>query len=112
MLAGFPDIVERIQGEPTLRELLRILKHLMACAISYSTEGNNGFNLLHRAIPDSIYNSYLTDPANQTYPGDAPDPGDAPVFAAGVDGAVWAAQQINWEKAARPRRTRRRWTNA
>ena len=35
VLAGFPTPVEAISGEPTLRELLRILKHIMMCAISF-----------------------------------------------------------------------------
>ena len=52
----------------------------MACSISYHTEGNNGLNLLHRCVDAAIYRTYLADPANQTFPGNANNPGDAPTF--------------------------------
>ena len=35
MIAEFPEIVEIIQGEPTVREFLRVLQHLMICEESH-----------------------------------------------------------------------------
>ena len=106
MLAGFPEPPPGIQGEPTLVELLRILKHLMACSISYRTEGNNGLNLLHRCVDTNIYRTYMADPANMTFPGDADDPGEAPTFTEGdgTNHATWVAEQLEWEKASKTKK--------
>ena len=38
MLAGFPAKIALIEGDPTLRELIRILQHLMNCAQSHFTD--------------------------------------------------------------------------
>ena len=90
-------------------ELLRVSKHLMACSISYRTDGNNGLNLLHRCVPASIYRTYLADPANQTFPGDADDPGHAPTFTheANMDHATWLAEQLKWEKTSKTKKDKK-----
>ena len=72
----------------------------MACSISYCTEGFNGLNLLHRCVDAAIYQTYLANPANQTFPGDANDPGNAPIFTHedNTDHLTWVAEQLKWEK--------------
>ena len=32
MITAFPEVVEIIQGEPTMQEFIRVLQHLMICA--------------------------------------------------------------------------------
>ena len=47
------------------------------------------------------------DPVSQVYPGDAVDPGNAPVFAAGMDGVFRRHSKLLGKEQARPRRTRK-----
>ena len=100
VLAGFPTPVEAISGEPTLRELLRILKHIMMCAILFRTESNNGLNMLHQSLPLLLYRNYVSDPDTQDHPGDADDPGERPIFSPLVNPnpSVWKAELIKWER--------------
>ena len=52
MLTAFPDKIEKDEGEPDLRNLLRCLRHIMCLAQSYETKDNNGLNLLHIALQE------------------------------------------------------------
>ena len=70
MEAGFGEIVEKVAGEPCLRDIVKLLMHIMSCAESHGTEdpAHNGLNLLHVALENNYYQAFLTDP-NQTHPG-------------------------------------------
>jgi hypothetical protein len=71
MIAAFPEIVEMIQGEPTMRDFLRVLQHLMVCAESHDYS-NSKLNFLHVCLDANLYGLYTTDPYPRTYvyPGD------------------------------------------
>ena len=50
MIAGFPPKIPSIEGQITLKELLRVFTHLIACAQSIVTE-YNPFNFLFLVVP-------------------------------------------------------------
>ena len=100
MTAAFPDAVPGITGEPSLQELIRVLKHLIVCSQSHETQGNNNLNLLHVCLPNHLYERYLTDPVNQAYPQPIPHPGNSPTFTPEVQGGNsvrWNQEKITWE---------------
>jgi hypothetical protein len=74
MIAAFPEIVEMIQGEPTMRDFLRVLQHLMVCAESHDYS-NSKLNFLHVCLDANLYGLHTTDPYPKTYiyPGDTCD---------------------------------------
>ena len=80
VLAGFPMRVEAISGKPTLQKLLRVLKHIMMCAILFRTDNNNGLNMLHCSLLPLLYRNYVSDPDTQDHLGDADEPGKPPIF--------------------------------
>ena len=71
MIAAFPEIVEIIQGEPTMRNFLRILQHLMVCVESHDYS-NSKLNFLHVCLDANLYGLHTTDPYPRiyVYPGD------------------------------------------
>ena len=71
MFAAFPKIVEVIQGEPTMRDFLRVLQHLMVCAESHDYS-NSKLNFLHVCLNKELYAVHTTDayPVIYIYPGD------------------------------------------
>jgi len=77
MLAAYPESPPPISGEPTIVELVLILKHLMACAQSHQS---NIFciNLLYVCIPETLYHHYNDN--NEAYPTDPTDTGPMPRF--------------------------------
>ena len=58
MLSSFPPPVAAMTSEPTLRELLRVLIHMMACAKAIKTE-ISPLNYLFLVLSQELY-------ANQT----------------------------------------------
>ena len=78
MKASFPPAPYKIEGKPSLKSLLRILKHMMECAKKHRTDGQP-LGKLYLCVPPALY-------ALQTaiaYPTRAADPGDSPFYAAG-----------------------------
>ena len=65
MLKAFPESVPAIVGEPTLKEMIRVLHHLIDCSQSHQVTNNNGLNLLHICLPAALYAFFVTNPANQ-----------------------------------------------
>ena len=71
MIAIFPDFPAMIQGEPTMREFLRILQHLVDCAQLHNYL-LSPLNLLYMCLPVEQY----TMNTQHAYPQDVPFPGD------------------------------------
>ena len=71
MIAAFLEIVAMIQGEPTMREFLRVLQHFMLCAESHDYSNSN-LNFLHVCLDANLYGLHTTDayPERYIYPGD------------------------------------------
>ena len=71
IIAAFPEIVNIIQGEPTIHNFLRVLQHLMVCAESHDYS-NIKFNFLHVCLDRELYAVHTTDayPRIYIYPGD------------------------------------------
>ena len=80
MLAAFPEAVPKIIGEPTIRELIRVLRHLMLCSQTQAYDLSTT-NLLFVCVPPEIFANYDPNP----YPTAPADPGPMPVFVAGED---------------------------
>ncbi len=68
MLQAFPEIPASIVCEPTTKELIRVLCHLIDSSQSHQSEANNGLNLLHICLPEGLYREFITDPTVQAYP--------------------------------------------
>ncbi len=98
MLAAFPDSPASIAGEPMMKELIRVLRHLIDASQSHQSEENNGLNLLHICLPEDLYRAFITDPAAQAYPQRAQDPGQGPTYTPNQDAAVWANKKLAWER--------------
>ena len=99
MLAAFPPSVPAIVGQPSLKEMIRLLMHLITCSQSHHVEYGNGLNLLHICLPEHLYQRFVADPANQPYPHFANDPGDLPAHNAGGNAMVWSNEKLQWERA-------------
>ena len=66
MIAAFPEAAPKINGQPTLRELIRVLDHLMRCAQTHETD-ISPLKLLFLCIPPELYANY-TGEAYPTIP--------------------------------------------
>ena len=53
MKAAFPPAPHAIEGRPTLKALLRILKHIMECAKKYRIDGQP-LGKLYLAVPANL----------------------------------------------------------
>ena len=94
MMACFPPAVPIIQGEPTTKELIRVLHHLMTCSQSHETAFSEQ-NLLYVCLPANLYATHTANP----YPNDPPDPGPVAVIPAGADVALASNLRAMWELA-------------
>ena len=79
MTTTFPEIVEIIQGEPSMQDFLRILQHLMVCVESQDYS-NSKLNFLRVCLDEDLYGVHTTHP----YPRIYIYPGDVCEFAAGL----------------------------
>ena len=61
MIAGFPPKIPSIEGTITLKELLRVFTHLIACAQSTVT-AYNPYNFLFLVVPGTLWNIYTNAP--------------------------------------------------
>ncbi len=68
MLAAFSERPASIVGKPTMKELIRVLRHLIDASQSHQYEANDGLNLLHICLPEVLYRVVITDPTVQAYP--------------------------------------------
>jgi hypothetical protein len=92
MLAAFPEAISKIIGEPTVRELIRALRHLMPCSQTQAYDLATT-NLLFVCVPPAIFANY--DPG--AFPQDPVDPGPTPVYVAGEDVSVASNRRAQWE---------------
>ena len=77
MTAGFPARIPKIEGDITLKELLRVFQHLIACAQSTVT-AYHAMNFLYLVVPAELWALY----SNAAYP-QAPsngNPGTIPPY--------------------------------
>ena len=79
MIAGFPPKIPSIEGQTTLKELLRVFTHLIACAQSTVTT-YNPFNFLFLVVPFTLWNIY----SNTPYPTPPIQPGTVPPYQQGM----------------------------
>ena len=87
-----------IVGEPTMKELIRLLRHLIDASQSHQSEANNGLNLLHICLPEDLYHAFITDPTVQMYLQQTTDPGPGPVYTQNQNAATWANEKLAWER--------------
>ena len=71
MVAGFPAKIPSIEGEITLKELLRVFRHLIACSQSTVT-GHDPLNFLYLVVPSELWGLYSA----AAYPQAPRDPGN------------------------------------
>ena len=76
MVAGFPETIQEIIGEPTQRELLLIFRHMITYSQSHVTNYCD-LNWLLLVVPHDMWQYYTSNvpnryPAPPTYRGDAP----------------------------------------
>ena len=98
MLKAFPESVSAIVGEPTLKEIIRVLRHLINCSQLHQVQNNNGLNLLHICLPAALYEFFVTNPANQQYPARAVDPGKVPAHNSAKNPMIWSNEKLEWER--------------
>ena len=70
MLTAFPEPIAKIIGKPNLREIIRIMYHMMECAQSHESAAS-ALGLLFACLPPTMWTAYSQDP----YPADPIDPG-------------------------------------
>ena len=94
MRAVFPERPEAIKQEPTLLELLRILKYLMDC-LQTQESAISDCNLLFLFTPPELYATYT----NTAYPNQPLDPGVVPIYFGANDAAARATVKAQFENA-------------
>ena len=94
MRTVFPERPEAIKQEPTLLELLRILKYLMDCSQTQESTISD-CNLLFLCIPPELYATYT----NTAYPNQPLDPGIVPIYFGANDAAARATVKAQFENA-------------
>ncbi len=95
-LAAFTASPASIVGEPTMKALIRVLRHIIDASQSHQSEANNGLNFLHICLPEDLYCAFITNPMVQTYPQQATDPVPCPVYMPNQDVATWANEKLAW----------------
>ena len=75
MAAGFPARIPKIEGDITLKELLRVFQHLIACAQSTVT-AYHALNFLYLVVPTKLWALY----SNAAYPQAPGNPGTIPPY--------------------------------
>ena len=59
---AFPPVIESIVGEPTLRELIRVIDtHIVPCAQSYVT-AQREIHYLYLCMPAKLWLHYMNEP--------------------------------------------------
>jgi len=94
MSAVFPERPKAIKQEPTLLELLQILKYLMDCSQTHESSISD-CNLLFLCIPLELYATYT----NTAYPNQPLDLGVIPIYFGANDAAARATVKAQFENA-------------
>jgi len=92
MLAAFPEACPKVIGQPTMRELIRVLMHMILCSQSCDYALSN-CNFLFVCVPDWLYGLYTQEP----YPNRVANPGPSPVFSINGTPAQHANEKSAWE---------------
>ena len=61
MLANFPEICPKVICEPTMRELICVLMHMVECSLT-SDYSLSGCNFLFVCVPQWLYGLYTQEP--------------------------------------------------
>ena len=94
IMAGFPPAVTPMTGEPTLREIIRVLMHIIACAQSLYTD-ISPLNYLFLVVTPQQYARITQEP----YPPFPQDPGSvAPYTEGDVNQRAQIKDNFNYEK--------------
>ena len=75
MIAAFPTAISPVIGEPTARELIRVLRHIILCSQSHSVDYCRQ-NLLFLCVREPSWPHFSSDP----WPTKPPAPGACPLF--------------------------------
>ena len=75
MTAGFPARIPKIEGDITLKELLRVFQHLIACA-QLTVTAYHAMNFLYLVVPAELWPLY----SNAAYPQAPGNPGTIPPY--------------------------------
>ena len=92
MIAAFPEAAPKINGQPTLRELIRVIDHLIRCAQTHETD-ISPLKLLFLCIPPELYANYTAE----AYPTIPNYPGPVPIYDPNQTGAEHANTKSTWE---------------
>ena len=103
MRSAFPEKPEPIRDEPTLQSLLRILRYLMECSQTISTD-LSALNFLFVCIPPLLYGNYT----NELYPLNPADPGLQPDYTGANSSAERANRKTQFSYA---KCNRKEWEN-
>ena len=88
MLQAFSESPAAIVGESTMKELMRVLQHLIDFSQSHESKANNALDLLNICLPEDLYHAFVTNLTAQTYPRHTADPGAGPVYTPNQDSAT------------------------
>ena len=94
MLASFPAPVQGITGEPSLRELIRLIKHLMECSQKVETD-ISPLNYLFLVLESELYATHTAE----MYPSVPNHPGRTPAYTATSTPGERANVKQEWEYA-------------
>ena len=60
MLAAFPETIAKMIGKPNLREIIRVMYHMMECSQSHESTASP-LGLLFACLPPSMWSAYSQD---------------------------------------------------
>ena len=92
-ITGFPPQVAGITGDPTLRELLRVFRHMIECAQSQMTNYYI-LNWLFLVVPANMWTIYHS---TSPYPDPPGFPGNAPSYDNGGGNTQNATIRDQWQ---------------
>ena len=92
VLVAFPAAPSAITGDMTLRDLIRLILHLMHCSQAVKND-NHALNYLYLACPDTFWANYSAD----AYPTTPAHPGNFPTFHTHATTADIANGRAAWE---------------
>ena len=92
MLAAFPEAIPKIVGSPNLREMIRLMQHLMVCSQTHATEASP-LGFLFVCLPQALWSTYSQD----AYPTDPQNPGPISTMTEAMSDAQWKNHKTSWE---------------
>ena len=92
MLAAFPEAIPKIVGSPNLREMIRLMQHLMVCSQTHATD-TSPLGFLFVRLPQALWPTYSQDP----YTSNPVNPGAVPIMLDKWNDAEWTNHKTKWE---------------